>query len=267
LVGDQQVIKISDFGRMKQSYDHCYYKLNSTTRVPLRWLSKEALNEAKYTQASDVFAFGVTLWEVYTYGCQPYAEFSNQQVIEMINEEAPLEMPPFCPSILYGIMIECFHSNAKRRPSFAELHTRLQKWCQSGQTAALIGHQHRASSIHSGGSSAGGGSAVHCGARQPSSATGSSQARGSSMGLLDQFGSSSVPSPAPNSLGNLTSAAQGQLAKLTMLSNGGGIVHSTPIDTRPQKSKIALPNGAKTGMKVGAYPYTDDDDYSTDESG
>ncbi|KAE9545819.1 hypothetical protein FO519_010969, partial [Halicephalobus sp. NKZ332] len=77
LVGDQQIVKIADFASMQNQYDRDYYTLSSRSRVPLRWLSKEALQESRYTFSSDVYSFGVVLWEIYTYGRQPYEGFSN----------------------------------------------------------------------------------------------------------------------------------------------------------------------------------------------
>lgn len=118
--------------------------------MPLRWLSKEALQEARYTHASDVYAFGVLLWEMYTYGKQPYMGCSNQQVIEMINKEDVLIMPNGCPTMMYKLMIECWHQNPKKRPTFTELHERFQKWSSNGQSLFSMNQQNRASSVHSG---------------------------------------------------------------------------------------------------------------------
>lgn len=67
----------------------------------------------------------------------------------MTNDEIPLELPPSCPPIIYGVMIECWHPNPKRRPTFAELHHRFQKWCTSGQNQIFYAGG-RASSVHSG---------------------------------------------------------------------------------------------------------------------
>lgn len=188
--------------------------MNASVRVPLRWLSKEALCEARYSQASDVFAFGVTLWEMYTYGQQPYCGYSNEQVIKMINDEVPLDFPDWCPPMIYGVMVECWHQHPQRRPTFAELQTRFQKWATSGQTQALMAHNpQRASSVHSGASSTNGGGGG--GGRKPTRAS------------LEQFGSG-VPSPAPNSAAGTNNGGGGHLTKLAMLSNGSSIVHSTP---------------------------------------
>uniref|UniRef100_A0AC34QWH4 Protein kinase domain-containing protein n=1 Tax=Panagrolaimus sp. JU765 TaxID=591449 RepID=A0AC34QWH4_9BILA len=151
LVGDQQIVKIADFASLQRQYDRDYYHIASRSRVPLRWLSKEALHESRYSSASDVYAFGVTLWEIYTYGRQPYSEFSNQEVIKMIGMHDLLPSPPNCPSNIYSVMIECWNETSERRPTFGELHTKFQKWCLAGPSQFFI-TTNRANSSHSGGS-------------------------------------------------------------------------------------------------------------------
>uniref|UniRef100_A0AC34QWE6 Protein kinase domain-containing protein n=1 Tax=Panagrolaimus sp. JU765 TaxID=591449 RepID=A0AC34QWE6_9BILA len=149
LVGDQQIVKIADFASLQRQYDRDYYHIASRSRVPLRWLSKEALHESRYSSASDVYAFGVTLWEIYTYGRQPYSEFSNQEVIKMIGMHDLLPSPPNCPSNIYSVMIECWNETSERRPTFGELHTKFQKWCLAGPSQFFI-TTNRANSSHSG---------------------------------------------------------------------------------------------------------------------
>jgi serine/threonine protein kinase len=149
LVGDQQVIKIANFGHMKQCYDNDYVKMPARGRLPVRWMSKEILNGGQYSEASDVYAFGVTLWEMYTFGRQPYEDCTNEDVIEMIREHIVLDSPQNCPSNIYATMVECWNDRPERRPTFSELHLRLQEWCTT-MPRTLQSLQNRAGSVHSG---------------------------------------------------------------------------------------------------------------------
>uniref|UniRef100_A0A7E4VYI8 receptor protein-tyrosine kinase n=1 Tax=Panagrellus redivivus TaxID=6233 RepID=A0A7E4VYI8_PANRE len=183
LVGDQQVIKIADFASLVSDYDDDYYNMSSRTRVPLRWLSKEALTESRFTSASDVYAFGVTLWEIYTYGRQPYDDFTNADVVKKISMHDVLYSPPGCPPNVYSVMIECWNEAPERRPSFAELHARFQKWCIAGP-CQLFMNTARTNSTHSGGSSS----------KHRSSSHSASNGPGNAYMIADPF---QVPPPAP----------------------------------------------------------------------
>ncbi|KAL3108471.1 hypothetical protein niasHT_015393 [Heterodera trifolii] len=268
LVADQQVIKVSDFARMKPKYARDYYRLNANARgVPLRWLSREALNEGKYSEASDVYAFGVCLWEIYTYARQPYECYTDEEVIGLIREETLLEMPEYCPPAVYAQMVECFNANPQRRPAFSELYSKFQKWLASGQPSALQMQQHRASSVHSGGSS---------------SAVNGHLMNGQNGRMLRQTHAqgASVPSPAPNGCSTILAGSGGktaQMAKLALLSNGGAsIVHSTPIVQKSSddgsQSKWPIPRRRQppTHNRVAYTEEEDDEDeaisYSSDES-
>ncbi|CAD6195795.1 unnamed protein product [Caenorhabditis auriculariae] len=152
LVGDNRIIKIADFGLMRACYDNDYYKMLHRSWMPVRWMSKEALEQGRFSEASDVWAFGVTLWEVWSYGRQPYECASNQQVIELIANRHLLECPHNCPPNIYSLMVECWHENVDRRPTFSEMHSRLQSWVLASPAHSLM--QNRAGS-HSGSSGAG----------------------------------------------------------------------------------------------------------------
>ena len=100
--------------------------MNPNVRVPLRWLSKEVLNEGKYSHESDVYAFGVTLWEIYTYARRPFQSATDAEVISLIQDETSLEIPEYCPPVVYGMMLECFKPVPSRRPTFSEMRLRFQ---------------------------------------------------------------------------------------------------------------------------------------------
>ena len=104
----------------------------------------ESILYGKFTTESDVWSFGVVLWEIYSYGLQPYYGYSNQEVIEMIRSRQLLPCPEDCPSRMYAFMVECWHEVPSRRPSFSEIHTRLRHW-EGYSSSTGGGYQHTAS--------------------------------------------------------------------------------------------------------------------------
>jgi receptor tyrosine kinase-like orphan receptor 1 len=78
-----------------------------------------------------VHSTGVVLWEIYSYGIQPYFGYSNQEVINMVRARQLLACPEACPSAVYSLMVECWHEQSVRRPNFAEIVHRLKVWYQS----------------------------------------------------------------------------------------------------------------------------------------
>ncbi|KJH50878.1 kringle domain protein [Dictyocaulus viviparus] len=157
LVGDQRIIKIADFGLMRSCYDGDYYKMVHRSWMPVRWMAKEALEQGRFSEASDVWSFGVTLWEIWSYGRQPYGSASNQTVIELIANRHLLECPASCPTNIYGLMIECWNANPERRPTFSEIHSRLQSWSVVNPAHPVSQHNQRASASSQSGSSGIGG--------------------------------------------------------------------------------------------------------------
>lgn len=128
LVTDRLVIKICDLGLTRDVYACDYYVVQSTKYLPVRWMPPEAIVYGCFAEASDVWAFGVTLWEMYSYGSRPYHDLDNSQVLDLVRQRCLLECPEHCPPRMYSLMVECWHEMAARRPSFAELHARLQTW-------------------------------------------------------------------------------------------------------------------------------------------
>lgn len=152
LVGDNLTVKISDFGLSRDIYSSDYYRVQSKSLLPVRWMPSESILYGKFTTESDVWSFGVVLWEIYSYGLQvnisttlqyslysyhfyvysqPYYGYSNQEVINMVRSRQLLACPETCPSAVYSLMVECWHEQAVRRPSFAEIGHRLKIWFQN----------------------------------------------------------------------------------------------------------------------------------------
>ncbi|KAJ6641007.1 Tyrosine-protein kinase transmembrane receptor Ror, partial [Pseudolycoriella hygida] len=131
LVGDSLTVKISDFGLSRDIYSSDYYRVQSKSLLPVRWMPSESILYGKFTTESDIWSFGVVLFEIYSYGLQPYYGYTNQEVISMVRARQLLPCPEVCPSAVYSLMVECWHEQAVRRPSFPEIGHRLKIWYQA----------------------------------------------------------------------------------------------------------------------------------------
>ncbi|CAF0723445.1 unnamed protein product [Brachionus calyciflorus] len=129
LMSDNLTIKISIdlIAQYKETYAKDYYKFQMKT-LPVRWMAPEALLYGRYSQYSDVWSYGVTLWEIFSYGCQPYSGCTNPEAIEMIRDRQLLSIPEDCPQRAYALMLECWHEIPTQRPTFSEILNRLRNW-------------------------------------------------------------------------------------------------------------------------------------------
>lgn len=98
LVGENLTVKISDFGLSRDIYSSDYYRVQTKSLLPVRWMPSESILYGKFTAESDVWSYGVVLWEIYSYGLQPYYGYSNQEVINMVRARQLLPCPEACPS-------------------------------------------------------------------------------------------------------------------------------------------------------------------------
>ena len=128
LVSENLTVKISDFGLSRDIYAVDYYRVQTKSLLPVRWMPPESILYGKFSTESDVWSYGVLLWEIYSYGLQPYYGYTNQEVIEMIRSRQLLPCPEDCPSRTYAFMVECWHEVPGRRPNFSEIHARLCHW-------------------------------------------------------------------------------------------------------------------------------------------
>ena len=124
LVGPNYLVKISDFGMSRSLYDSHYYRIHGRFALPVRWMSYECFY-GKFSQKSDVWAFGVTMWEIFTLAKeQPYSDMSDKQVVENAlkgKNRKILPKPDMCPLKVYKIMLECWEHNSDQRATFDEL--------------------------------------------------------------------------------------------------------------------------------------------------
>lgn len=103
-------------------------------KIPVRWTAPEAIAFRKFTSASDVWSYGVVLWEVMSYGERPYWNWSNQDVIKSIEKGYRLPAPMDCPEALYQLMLDCWQKQRTHRPTFASIVTTLDNLARQPQT-------------------------------------------------------------------------------------------------------------------------------------
>lgn len=128
LVCDKLTVKIQDLGLSRDVYSADYYNLFGSNSFPIRWMSPEAIMYGKFSTDSDIWSYGVVLWEIFSYGLQPYCGYGNQDVIEMVQSRQVLSCPDDCPAWTYTIMLECWSEFPTRRPRFKDVHARLRTW-------------------------------------------------------------------------------------------------------------------------------------------
>ncbi|NXS86730.1 FAK2 kinase, partial [Erpornis zantholeuca] len=120
LVASPECVKLGDFGLSRYIEDEEYYKA-SVTRLPIKWMSPESINFRRFTTASDVWMFAVCMWEILSYGKQPFFWLENKDVIGVLEKGDRLPKPDLCPPVLYTLMTRCWDYDPRERPKFQEL--------------------------------------------------------------------------------------------------------------------------------------------------
>lgn len=132
LVGEKLTVKIGDFGMSRDVYSTDYYKVGGQTMLPIRWMPPESVLYRKFTIESDVWSFGVVLWEIFNYGRQPWFELSNMEVIECIKEGRVLSKPADCTDELYQLMLCCWKTQPADRVSMCKMYDILSDYLAPG---------------------------------------------------------------------------------------------------------------------------------------
>uniref|UniRef100_A0A669BF26 Fibroblast growth factor receptor n=1 Tax=Oreochromis niloticus TaxID=8128 RepID=A0A669BF26_ORENI len=121
LVTDDSVMKIADFGLARDIHHIDYYKKTTNGRLPVKWMAPEALFDRIYTHQSDVWSFGVLLWEIFTLGGSPYPGVPVEELFKLLKEGHRMDKPSTCTHELYMMMRDCWHAVPSQRPTFKQL--------------------------------------------------------------------------------------------------------------------------------------------------
>ena len=133
LVDHALTVKIADFGMSRETNAMDYYRIGSTKAcLPVRWMPPEALLYGKFTVKSDVWSFGVLVWEVYTYGHQPFSGLSNHEVIDKVKGGGCLDCPQLCTAPVYAVLQSTWTRVPSRRPTISVVRGRLRQLLSGG---------------------------------------------------------------------------------------------------------------------------------------
>uniref|UniRef100_A0A8C9T369 receptor protein-tyrosine kinase n=1 Tax=Scleropages formosus TaxID=113540 RepID=A0A8C9T369_SCLFO len=130
LVNSNLVCKVSDFGLSRFLEDDTSdptYTSALGGKIPIRWTAPEAIQYRKFTSSSDVWSYGIVMWEIMSYGERPYWDMSNQDVINAIEQDYRLPTPMDCPVALHQLMLDCWQKERGDRPKFSQIVNTLDK--------------------------------------------------------------------------------------------------------------------------------------------
>ncbi|XP_063299570.1 tyrosine-protein kinase FRK [Pelobates fuscus] len=132
LVGENSVYKVADFGLARVfEDDNNVYEAKNDVKLPLKWTAPEAARKNKFSVKSDVWAFGILIFEIVTYGKMPYPGLNGRQVLDKLEQGYRIPKPLNCPLDLYNIMLECWNASPEDRPTFETLQWRLEDFFEN----------------------------------------------------------------------------------------------------------------------------------------
>ncbi|XP_065219354.1 fibroblast growth factor receptor 3-like [Planococcus citri] len=138
LVSNNLVLKIADFGLARDIRNKDYYRKKTGGRLPVKWMAPEALHHNLYTTQSDVWSFGVLLWEIVTLGSLPYPTFIKmEELVQALDDGYRMKKPPNCSMKMYGIMRECWNYLPEDRPTFSMIVENLEEILSSADDEIL----------------------------------------------------------------------------------------------------------------------------------
>ncbi|RZF46497.1 hypothetical protein LSTR_LSTR009279 [Laodelphax striatellus] len=126
MVAEDMTVKIGDFGMTRDIYETDYYRKGNKGLLPIRWMAPESLGDGIFTSLSDVWSYGVVLWEISTLAEQPYQGKSNEEVLTYVLAGNSLQAPLFCSEVIKPIMVSCWDFKPSKRPSFLQIVDMLE---------------------------------------------------------------------------------------------------------------------------------------------
>ncbi|XP_075554189.1 proto-oncogene tyrosine-protein kinase receptor Ret-like [Dermacentor variabilis] len=139
LLAEGNVIKISDFGLSRDVYEGDTYLKKSRGRVPVKWMALESLEDQIYSSKSDVWSFGVVLWEIVTLGASPYPGVGPEHLFRLLKTGYRMHQPEGCSDEIYRMMLSCWQARPQDRPCFKELRQRLEDILQDSASYLVLG--------------------------------------------------------------------------------------------------------------------------------
>uniref|UniRef100_A0A8C6WL90 receptor protein-tyrosine kinase n=1 Tax=Neogobius melanostomus TaxID=47308 RepID=A0A8C6WL90_9GOBI len=127
MLNEAMNVCVADFGLSKKIYNGDYYRQGRISKMPVKWIAIESLADRVYTTKSDVWSFGVTMWEIATRGQTPYPGVENSEIYDYLRQGNRLKQPPDCLDSIYSLMFSCWLLSPKDRPSFETLRCELEK--------------------------------------------------------------------------------------------------------------------------------------------
>ncbi|XP_047475227.1 atrial natriuretic peptide receptor 2-like isoform X2 [Penaeus chinensis] len=128
LVSAERIVKLSDFGMTRPMYESEYYRFNRRAMLPVRWMSPESIEDGLFTNMSDMWSYGVLLYEIITFGSFPFQGMSNNQVVEHVRAGNTITIPSGVKPQLERLLMSCWSKSPQDRPTFNEMAETLTMW-------------------------------------------------------------------------------------------------------------------------------------------
>ena len=121
MVSGDEVVKVGDLGMARDVYMTNYYRANGRGPMPIRWMAPESICDGKFSSQSDVWSYGVVLWEIATLAELPYQGLSNEEVLSHVKGGQHLPLPDNCSDFFHSLMLECWQIQPNSRPTFLDI--------------------------------------------------------------------------------------------------------------------------------------------------
>ncbi|XP_028407826.1 fibroblast growth factor receptor 1-like [Dendronephthya gigantea] len=144
LISQEYIAKISDFGLARDVYYDLEYVKKTSGLLPIKWMAIEAIQDRVFNEKTDVWSYGIVLWEMFTLGGTPYPNLDPASVLQTLLDEKRMEPPMHCPQEITNIMSSCWYKSPLKRPTFSELVCQLQKLCGVPKSGQLEVHYQNA---------------------------------------------------------------------------------------------------------------------------